>query len=840
MVESRAVPAVKLLRRPLPLIALVILLTTTGSVVLSESSDPLAVTNTTLTATADTYVNQAKPTTNYGKSRTLRTDTSPTLLRSYLKFAVTGIGNQSVSQAELRLYPTSKTANGLRVYAVPNTDWSEYAMTFTNSPAFGSLITTSGTLQSGVWLSIDVTSAITADGVISLGLQSASDVQIALASRETGSTAPQLIVTTGQPSPSPTATTSAATSTTSASPTVTSTSATPSPTVSASPTSTSPAQPTFPIRAAFVYPWFPEAWNQQGYNPFTIYTPTAGYYDSSDPATVSRQLDELQYAGMDAGIASWWGQGSQTDGRIPAMLTAASSTSFKWSLYYELEGQGNPDAATLSKDLDYIAGRYASSPAFLRVNNKPVLFVYADASDGCAMVDRWKQANNGRFYVVLKVFSGYQNCTNQPDSWHQYGPAVATSNQAPYSYSVSPGFWKKGESTARLTRDPTRWADNIKSMVASGAGFQLVTTYNEWGEGTSVEPAVEWNSSSGYGTYVDQLHQSLGQGQPPTTSATSSSPSASVSPSPSPTAGTDPIIAAAGDIACDPTSSSYNGGAGTSGSCHMRAVSDLLVSGNYAAVLPLGDTQYECGDLSAFTQSYEPTWGRVKGVTSPVIGNHEYGTGCGRNDPTGYFSYFGTSASRQSGKGWYSFDIGSWHIVVLNSECSYGTGTSYAVGGCNTGSPQESWLKADLAAHPAACTLAAWHEPRFSSGQHGDAQQMADIWNDLVAAKADVVLSGHNHDYERFDPIGATPRDTTSSPSFQVPNLDPNGIREFVVGTGGKNHYAMAVAPYPGEVVTNSDTYGFLTLRLHANSYDWMFVPEPGKTFTDAGSGSCH
>ena len=185
---------------------------------------------------------------------------------------------------------------------------------------------------------------------------------------------------------------------------------------------------------------------------------------------------------------------------------------------------------------------------------------------------------------------------------------------------------------------------------------------------------------------------------------------------------------------------------------------------------------------------------------------------------------------------------------MLNSECNYGTGSD-AVGGCQAGSAQETWLRQDLAAHPNRCTLAYWHEPRFSSGQHGDATQMSDLWNDLAAAHADIVLSGHNHDYERFEPIGVTPSPgttagstTTGTPIYQDPVLDPAGIREWVVGTGGKNHYGFGTQPsLKGEVVRDSSTYGVLKLTLHPTSYDWQFVNDPGSgTFTDAGSGACH
>jgi hypothetical protein len=171
------------------------------------------------------------------------------------------------------------------------------------------------------------------------------------------------------------------------------------------------------------------------------------------------------------------------------------------------------------------------------------------------------------------------------------------------------------------------------------------------------------------------------------------------------------------------------------------------------------------------------------------------------------------------------------------------------VGGCGPGSAEARWLQQDLTAHRARCTLAYWHEPRFSSGQHGDAVQMATLWNDLVAAHADIVLSGHNHDYERFTPLGASPGvpaangvpvTTTGPPNFQNPVPQADGIREFVVGTGGKNHYRFRHRLLRGEVLRNADTFGILLLRLGRRGYTWRFVPEPGKQFTDSGSGLCH
>ena len=287
----------------------------------------------------------------------------------------------------------------------------------------------------------------------------------------------------------------------------------------------------------------------------------------------------------------------------------------------------------------------------------------------------------------------------------------------------------------------------------------------------------------------------------------------------------DPVIAAAGDIACDPSNSSFNGGNGSSSSCHMRYTSDLLVNGNYAGVIALGDNQYYCGGYSAYVQSYDLSWGRVKSITHPSVGNHEYltsgGTGCDSSNTgaAGYFKYFGAAAGQQ-GQGYYSLDIGAWHLVALNSNCS-------SAGGCGTGSPQYNWLQADLAAHPTACTLAYWHIPLYSSGGRASSN-MRTLWQVLYDNNADLVLEGHDHTYERFAPQNATAGLDTA-----------RGLRSFIVGTGGANHTSFTTVAANSEV-RDASTFGILAVTLHPTSYDWQFIPEAGKTFTDSGSTSCH
>jgi acid phosphatase type 7 len=294
-----------------------------------------------------------------------------------------------------------------------------------------------------------------------------------------------------------------------------------------------------------------------------------------------------------------------------------------------------------------------------------------------------------------------------------------------------------------------------------------------------------------------------------------SSRSSSVSGTTGSGSSSDPVVATAGDIACDPGDGRFNGGAGISGACKQLATSNILFGSDVAAVLPLGDNQYEDATQWKFMQSYDASWGRLMSLTRPVPGNHEYVT----PGAAGYYGYFGSRAGDPT-KGYYSFDIGAWHIIALNSECAN-------IGGCGAGSPEETWLRNDLAAHSNVCTLAYWHRPRFTSGFHGNDDSFATWWFDLYNAHADVVLAGHDHDYERF-----APQDPSQNP-------DPNGIREFIVGTGGQEHEPF-VAQAPNSEVFNSDTFGVLKLTLHASSYDWQFVPEAGGTFTDSGTASCH
>jgi hypothetical protein len=310
--------------------------------------------------------------------------------------------------------------------------------------------------------------------------------------------------------------------------------------------------------------------------------------------------------------------------------------------------------------------------------------------------------------------------------------------------------------------------------------------------------AIDATPALGNGTYTARAEQSDTAGNVGLSASKTFTVVQPPPPSPS-----DPVLLAAGDIAnC------------TSGAVATAALLDTLPG----TIATLGDNAYESGSASEFANCYEPTWGRHKARTHPAVGDHEYET----PHASGYYDYFGSAAGDPS-KGYYSYDLGAWHVVVLNTECS-------EVGGCQAGSPQEQWLRGDLASHAASCTLAVLPSPRFSSGLHGNNGGFEPFWNALRDYGAEVALSGDDHDYERFAP--------------QTPTgyLDlAGGISEFVVGTGGRSHYPFSLGTLKGNSqARNDDTFGVLKLTLHPSGYDWEFVPEAGKTFSDSGSRSCH
>jgi hypothetical protein len=282
-------------------------------------------------------------------------------------------------------------------------------------------------------------------------------------------------------------------------------------------------------------------------------------------------------------------------------------------------------------------------------------------------------------------------------------------------------------------------------------------------------------------------------------------PGPTLPPTPTPTSapptGEDPVLVGAGDIA----------GCSTPGD----DATALLLDEIPGVVYTTGDNAYPNGTDAEYADCYDPTWGRHKSRTRPVPGNHEYAS----PGAAPYFRYFG-SAAGEAGKGWYAYDLGTWRVIALNSNCG-------AVGGCHAGSQQEQWLRAELAANQDRNVLAYWHHPRFACGNHGNNAALTPFWQALWEYGADVVLAGHEHSYQRFSP---------QDPSGQA---DPAyGIRQIIVGTGGRSHYVPCFLPTTEAV--NGDSYGVLKLTLGATSYSWEFVPVAGASFTDSGTSPTH
>jgi len=232
-------------------------------------------------------------------------------------------------------------------------------------------------------------------------------------------------------------------------------------------------------------------------------------------------------------------------------------------------------------------------------------------------------------------------------------------------------------------------------------------------------------------------------------------------------------------------------------------------------IFTVGDNSNEGGSADQYLNCFTPSWGQFLDRMHPAPGNHDYGLPGG----SGYYEYFGELAGPVN-KGFYSYDLGTWHIIVLNSNCSYA--------GCSSGSRQEKWLRKDLEAHPSLCTLAYWHHPRWSSGKYGDDRRMDAFWNTLYEFGVEVVINGHVHFYERFAPL---------NPSGEID--ESRGIRQFIVGTGGAGHYEVGQVHLASEV-RNNDTFGVLSFNLLESGYSWEFIPVEGGIFTDSGTGECH
>ena len=410
-----------------------------------------------------------------------------------------------------------------------------------------------------------------------------------------------------------------------------------------------------------------------------------------------------------------------------------------------------------------------------------------------------------RFTATLLDRNG--TAVSAPKSWSVDNPSVARVDTAGLVHGLAAGSAtvrvsaSGEEATAAIvivvdSGQILTVAPNAANLFVNNTAQFTATLKDRHGNPLSASPSWESNNTAVATVDANGMVKAIAAG-----SATISAKvrnlvaAAAITVSPSPAS---VVLVGAGDIA----GCTYSDDEATA----------KLLDGISGTVFTAGDNAYENGSPTDYSSCYGPTWGRHKDRTRPTIGNHEYNT----PGAAGYFGYFGAAAGDAS-RGYYSYDLGAWHIIVLNSNLLM-----------SAGSAQETWLRSDLAAHPSRCTLAMWHHPRFSSGHHGSSTSSQPLWQALYDAGADVVVAGHDHIYERFAP---------QTPNGQVDNA--KGIREFVVGTGGAGLYAFE-HPAANSQVKNNQTHGVLKLTLSGDHYDWKFVPVAGSSFTDSGTGTCH
>jgi hypothetical protein len=522
---------------------------------------------------------------------------------------------------------------------------------------------------------------------------------------------------------------------------------------------------------------------------------------------VDAHVRELDRAKVDVAIASWWGPATHSEAtRIPLLLnrTGALGSPLRWSLYYEPEGSSNPSVSQLQAHLGYLMTNYATRPEFARVNGKPVIFVY-NSGDGCEVVDRWLQAAAGQWYVSLKVFSGYRTCASQPDAWHQYSGSTASDRQASYSYTISPGFWKADETGPRLARDPERFKQVVRDMVASGEPWQLVVSFNEWGEGTAVEQASEWGS-----TYVDALATDGGSPPPP--------------PPPPPAPSGTVTFAAVGDVG---------------GNSRSEATLNAITGSGAAFALLLGDASYE----EIAPESAWCSWvlGRLPIGFELVAGNHEEDSrvdGFIRNFTACMPSRMGATGDYGTE---YDFDQGPVRVIMIAADLTVdGVGYDYV-----PGNGHYAWLRDRIREGKAAGrqVVVAMHKNCLTAGEKPC--EMGDALQDLLIAEGvELVLQAHDHSYQRLGQLSC------ANPGLYEPvcvadsgadgEYSGGGTVFIIVGSGGRslNTINTSDPEYPyvtrwlGGQSANAGQ-GFLRLVVSSTEISGQFVGST-TSFTDS------
>lgn len=713
---------------------------------------------------ADAWVNSTAPDKVSGTGYELQVDGSPVQI-AYFNFNLSALAGTVIS-ATLKLSVTSNgSVDGGSVSTVSDTSWTETTLTYNNRPAISAPIVSIGAAPANQAVTVDVTSAVTSSGMLGLAVASTNGDGVSYASRE-NSLPPLLTVTVGTSTPTSTATnTATATSTTTATSTST---ATPTTTATATTTATSTTTATATTTATST----PTATATDTATPTA--TATATNTATSTPTTTATSTPSPTPTGTPTSTQTFIFRPTADAFANSSAPDTVSGTGF------EIPVDGSPDR------LDYMTFNVTGLTGTIISATLKLTTTWDGSVDG------------GSIGKVLDTSWTESTLTynNRPAI---SPPSVSVGSIAPYQ---------------SVTKDVTA------AITGNGpAGFAISSTNSDgvtYASRENTTPPVLTIVTGVFGTPTP-TPTATATGTATGTATATATATATDTPTPTATPFSGPVIAAAGDISCDPTSTHYFNGLGDPTHCQQMATSNLLNNMQPTAVLTLGDNQYTQNTLAQFQAVFDGTWGRLKSIIHPAVGNHEYMTA----NAAGYFTYFGAAAGDPS-TGYYSYDIGSWHVITLNSECTQ-------IGGCNTGSPEEVWLKNDLATHSNQCTIAVWHEPEFDSGPNGSGTVYLNFWNDLYRGGADIILNGHSHLYERFAP--QTPTGTLDT---------AHGIVQFTVGTGGEDLDTFHTVR-PNSMARDSNDFGVLQLTLGDGGYNWQFVTIPGSSgFTDSGSASCH
>ena len=832
--------------------------------VIRSAAARLAATSLTFIAEADAQVNESNPSTNYGNSTYLQVDgASDPDVESFIRFTVVGASG-TVQNALLRVYDTTNAStNGPAVYAT-GTSWTETGITWNNRPArLSAALDNKGSISTSTWAEYDVTAWVQANGTFSFVLAADSTDAATFSSRQ-GSQPPQLVLTLADSqttTPSPTATD---TSTPSNTPTDSAT-----PTSSPSPTSTNTQTPattlTFVTNA--------DAYVNQSSSSTNYGNATTLQVDgASDPDlesfirfTLTGISGTVQSARLRVYVTT---NGSANGPAVYATGTSWTETGITWNNRPARTSGALDNKSTISTNtwVEY------NVTSLISGNGTFSFVLAADSTDGAVFSSR--QGSQPPQLVVMLAgsstitpsFTATETATASSTPTNTVTPTstVSSTPTSTQASTTSLTFITNADAYVNQSNPSTNYG-NATSLQVDGASdpdlesfirftvmgisgtiqsarLRVFTTTNGSTNGPAVystgsswvETSITWNNrparTSGAldnkstistntwveynvaslvkadGTFsfvlaaesTDGVTFSSRQGsQPPQLIITfisdvTSTPTLSSSPTSTLSAG-DAIFVGAGDIAsCDNNNDELTA---------------QLLDSILGTVFTTGDNVYDNGTFTQYTNCYDPTWGRHKARTKPIPGNHEYNT----SGAAGYFQYFNNVPA------YYAYNLGSWRIYALNSEIDV-----------SASSPQLTWLQNDLAENPSRCVLAYWHQPRWSSGiTHGSNTTYQTLWQILYEAGAELVLTGHEHNYERFAEMNAAGA------------IVSQGLREIVVGTGGRSHYSFGTI-LPASQVRDSSTYGVLKLTLHSDGYDWQFIPVEGSTFTDSGSTDCH